>query len=51
MNALALMIKPTRNGWAVCLSDGSELAHFIGPTARWRALRYLARTTELRNDR
>jgi hypothetical protein len=50
MNALALMIKPTRHGWAVCLSDGRELAYFCGPAARWRALRYLARTTGFRND-
>jgi hypothetical protein len=47
MNAPALTIKPTRHGWAVYLTDGRELARFNGPAAMWRALRYLAKTTEI----
>jgi hypothetical protein len=41
-NALSIIIKPIFGGWAVCLSDGRELARFRGPGARFRALRYLA---------
>jgi hypothetical protein len=33
MNALALIIRPTRHGWAVYLTDGRELARFNGPAA------------------
>jgi hypothetical protein len=40
-NTLALMIKPIWVGWAVCLTDGRELARFRGPGSRGRALRYL----------
>lgn len=43
MNALALMVAPTTCGWAVLLSNGTELARFRGIGARRRALRYLAR--------
>jgi hypothetical protein len=39
--ALTINLKPILGGWSVCLSDGRELARFIGPWARWRALRYL----------
>lgn len=39
MTALALMIGPTRDGWAVYLTDGRELARFHGLGARCRALR------------
>jgi hypothetical protein len=35
------MLKPIPAGWAVCLTDGRELARFRGPGARFRALRYL----------
>jgi hypothetical protein len=42
MNALALMLRPLDHGWAVTLTDGRELARFIGPCARRRALRFLA---------
>jgi hypothetical protein len=48
VNALALMLRPTRHGWAVYLTNGRELARFNGLAARWRALRYLTRVTELR---
>jgi hypothetical protein len=41
MTALALMIAPIRNGWAVYLTDGRELAQYHGIGARWRALRYI----------
>ena len=46
MTALALIIRPTRHGWAVYLTDGRELARFRGPGSKWRALRYLARATK-----
>jgi hypothetical protein len=42
MTALALIIRPTRRGWAVYLTDGREVARFNGPAAKRRALRYLA---------
>jgi hypothetical protein len=35
------MLTPIRHGWAVRLTDGRELARFIGPGARRRAIRYL----------
>jgi hypothetical protein len=40
-NTLAIILKPIFGGWAVCLSDGRELALFRGPRARLRALRYV----------
>ena len=46
MTALRMMIRPIRHGWSVQLTDGRELAHFIGPCARWRAVRYLRRAAE-----
>jgi hypothetical protein len=42
-DALAMMIRPIPHGWTVQLTDGRELARFLGPGARWRALRYLRR--------
>lgn len=42
MNALTLMLKPIRHGWALVLSDGREVVRFTGPCARLRALRYLS---------
>jgi hypothetical protein len=36
------MLKPITGGWAVQLTDGREVARFIGPAAKRRALRYLA---------
>lgn len=39
--AYSILLKPILLGWAVCLSDGRELARFRGPAARCRALRYL----------
>jgi hypothetical protein len=39
---VALILKPIPAGWAVCLTDGRELARFRGPGARWRALRFLS---------
>jgi hypothetical protein len=35
------MLKPIVWGWAVCLTDGRELARFRGPGARWRAIHYV----------
>ncbi|MEA2148170.1 MAG: hypothetical protein QOG59_3757 [Solirubrobacteraceae bacterium] len=46
MTALALIIRPTRHGFAVYLTDGRELARFNGPGAKRRALRYLASATQ-----
>ena len=46
MRALRMMIRPIRYGWSVQLSDGRELARFLGPGARWRATRYLNRAAE-----
>ena len=46
MKALLMMIRPIRHGWAVQLSDGRELARFLGPGARWRAAHYLQRATD-----
>ena len=43
MNALALNLTPIDRGWAVTLTDGRELARFVGLGAKSRALRYLAR--------
>jgi hypothetical protein len=43
MKALALTLKPIGHGWAVTLTDGRELARFMGLGARRRALRYLGR--------
>jgi hypothetical protein len=42
MNALVVMHKHIRHGWAVTLSDGRELVRFTGLGAKRRALRYLA---------
>jgi hypothetical protein len=41
-----MMLRPIRYGWSVQLSDGRELARFLGPTAKWRAMRYLRRAAE-----
>jgi hypothetical protein len=45
--ALAIMLKPILGGWAVCLTDGRELARFRGPGARGRALRFLGQRDRL----
>ena len=45
MNTLSMMIKPIRHGWAVQLTDGRELARFLGPGSMWRAVRYVTRAT------
>ncbi len=42
MNTLSLALMPTRFGWSVVLSDGRELARFVGFRARERALRFAA---------
>ncbi len=41
MNPVAITLRPVLGGWAVCLTDGRELARFRGLCARYRALRYL----------
>jgi len=45
MPALALMIRPTDDGWGVYLTNGQEVARFRGFASKWRALRYLASAT------
>ena len=40
-SALAIILKPILWGWAVCLTDGRELARFHGLGAHGRALRYV----------
>jgi hypothetical protein len=41
MSSHAALLRPTPFGWAVALTNGRELARFVGPCARRRALRYL----------
>jgi len=43
MPALALLVRPTEAGWAVCLSNGQELARYRGPCSKQRAVRSLHR--------
>lgn len=40
-DTLAIIMRPLPFGWALCLSDGRELARFRGFGARSRALRHL----------
>ena len=40
--SLAILLQPVAWGWAVCLTNGRELARFRGPGAHRRALRWLA---------
>jgi hypothetical protein len=40
-DALAIILRPLPFGWAVCLTDGRELARFRGPGAHARALRFV----------
>jgi hypothetical protein len=48
MRAMAILLKSLDHGWAVTLTDGHELARFIGFGAKRRALRYLARRSRVR---
>lgn len=43
MAVLALMLRPTVDGWAVCLTNGQELTRYRGLCAKQLALRYLER--------
>jgi hypothetical protein len=43
VTTLAIILRPIPGGWAVCLTDGQQLAQFLGPKARSRALGYLDR--------
>jgi hypothetical protein len=49
MDALALKLKSIRDGWAIALTDGRELARFTGLGAKRRALRYLASPNVIRD--
>jgi hypothetical protein len=42
MSSLAVMLKPIPWGWIIELTDGREVARFMGLAAKRRALRYLA---------
>lgn len=46
MTALRMTMRQIRYGWSVQLTDGRELARFLGPAAKWRATRYLRRAAE-----
>ena len=46
MTALAIMIRPTDAGWAICLTNGRELIRYRGLFSKRLALRYLQRYTE-----
>jgi hypothetical protein len=43
-----ISLAPVEGGWVVILTDGRELARFIGPDARRQALRYAASTNPVR---
>jgi hypothetical protein len=45
MRALALMIGPTPDGWAVYLTNGREVARYRGLGAKRRALRHVTRAS------
>jgi len=45
MATLALMIRPTADGWGVYLTNGQEIVRYRGLASKWRALRYLAAAT------
>lgn len=45
MTVLAMMVRPTADGWGVYLTNGQELVRFRGFASKWRALRYLAAAT------
>ena len=51
MNAHAILLKPIPHGWAVTVTDGRELARFIGPGAKRRALSFINRADWLDNVR
>jgi hypothetical protein len=50
MNPVLLILKPTPPGWAVYLTDGTELARFRGLGSRQRATRYLIRAAKARRQ-
>jgi hypothetical protein len=43
MTALALTMRPTDGGWAVCLTNGYELVRYRGTFAKRQAACYLQR--------
>jgi hypothetical protein len=45
MPALALMLGPTPDGWAVYLTNGREVRRFRGPWARRKAPRFIRRAS------
>jgi hypothetical protein len=45
MDALALLIRPTHDGWGVYLTSGQELTRYRGFCSKQLARRYLQRYT------
>jgi hypothetical protein len=45
MTALALMLGPTPDGWAVYLTNGREVRRFRGLSAKRKALRFIRRAS------
>jgi len=43
-----ISLAPVEGGWVVILTDGRELARFVGPDAKRQALRYAASTNPVR---
>ncbi|MGO9972483.1 MAG: hypothetical protein ACLP01_06690 [Solirubrobacteraceae bacterium] len=46
IRALSITLRSIRYGWSVQLSDGRELARFLGPGFPWCALHYLTRAAK-----
>jgi hypothetical protein len=46
MTVLALMIRPTGDGWGVYLTNGRELVRYRGIGSKWRAAQYLRRARD-----
>jgi hypothetical protein len=51
MSALAVMIRPTGDGWGVYLTNGRELVRYRGIGSKWRAAQYLRRLRDPQSRR
>ena len=47
MTSQALVLRPTRHGWAIYLTGGQLIARFRGPGAQVRALHYLTQIARI----
>lgn len=45
MHQLRVILKPSRIGWVIYLTDGREIARFNGPGSLRRAMRHLTGLT------